>query len=206
MIDLPPAQPHFEIVAASEGMSKGLAQTEGGQPLGRIELASGDISVGAQLKNISSPSADAESAAFIGLRRRAGRLEIGGSVSYKRWLWTSGPGDGEAVEFGLTASRPVGPVRPRVILAYSPDELGSTGASLFADLNISARLSQRWSLGVCLGRRERALAADYTAFNAGATLEPDRRFAIDLRYYDSDRSGRGRAYAPRLVLSLRARL
>lgn len=206
MIDLPPLQPRVEIVVSSEGMSKGLAQTDGGQLIGRLELSRGNFHIGGQLKNIDSPSADAESALFAGFRGRAGRFEIGGSVSYKRWLSTSGAGDGEAIELAIAASRPIGPATIRLSLVYSPDELGATGESLFAELGGSVSVSRRWSLGFGLGRRERARQPDYTAFNAGATLALDRRFSVDLRYHDSDRSKRDRSYAPRLVLTLRSRL
>jgi len=205
MIDLPPVTPHVEIVVASEGMSKGLAQTEGGQALGRAELAIGDFHVGGQVKNISSPSADAESAAFVGFRTRAGGFDLGGSISYKRWLWPVAPADDEAVEIGLSASRTFGRVTPKISLTYSPDELGTTGESLYLEGGASVRLGPAITLGASAGRRERALQPDYTAFNAGATYMPDRRFSADLRYYDTDRSGLGRAYRPRVVLALRAR-
>ncbi len=205
MIDLPPVTPHIEIVVASEGMSKGLAQTESGQALARIELASGGLYAGGQIKNITSPSAEAESALFVGWRGRVDGFDLNGSATYKRWLWTHGPGDGEALELSVAASRTRGRVTPRIALTYSPDELGATAESLYAEGGASVRLTSSTSLSASVARRERALQLDYTAFNAGVTHAFGGHFSADLRIHDTDRSGLSRAYRPRVVLVLRAR-
>lgn len=204
MIDMPPVQPRIEIVVASEGMSKGLAQTDGGQALARLELGAGGAYAGGQIKNITSPQAEAEAALFFGYRGRIGTFDVAGSVSYKSWLWRHGPARG-AFEFGLSASRAWGRFTPRIGLTYSPDELGSTRSSLFAEAGAAFRMSPGISFSGGAGRRERASQPDYTAFNAGVTLSIGRHVSADLRYYDSDRSGLGRSYRQRVVLELRAR-
>jgi uncharacterized protein (TIGR02001 family) len=205
MIDLPPPQPHFEFLLASEGMSKGLAQTEGGQALARLEVDAGGFLAGGQLKNITTPDAEAEAGLFLGYRGRLGRVEIAGTVSYKAWLWRHRPADAEAVEFNLAASRSWGRLTPRVAVSYSPDDLGTTGASLFLEAGITFRLVERLSISALAGRRERSAQPDYTAFGVGMTFSITRNFSADLRYYDSDRSALGRSYRERLVLALRAR-
>ena len=205
MIDLPPPQPHFEIVLASEGMSKGLAQTEDGQALARVELDAGGFLAGGQLKNVTSPDAEAEAGLFLGYRGRLGRVEIAGTVTYKSWLWRHRPADAEAVEFSLSANRTWGRFTPRVTANYTPDDLGTTGASLFLETGLAFRLTQRLSVSVFAGRRERESQPDYTAFNLGMTVSIGRHLSADLRYHDTDRSALGRSYRERVVLSLRIR-
>ena len=205
MIDLPPPQPHFEIVLASEGMSKGLAQTDGGQALARLELDAGGLLAGGQLKNITSPDAEAEAGLFLGYRGRLGRVQITGTITYKSWLWRHRPADAEAVEFGLSASRTWGRVTPRIAVNYTPDDLGTTGTSLFLETGFSFRLNDRFSVSALAGRREREAQPDYTAFNVGLTFSISRHLSADLRYHDTDRSALGRSYRERVVLGLRVR-
>ena len=45
MIDLPPPDPGVEIVLATRGYSKGLAQTDGVQGIGRVELVFGSVTL-----------------------------------------------------------------------------------------------------------------------------------------------------------------
>ena len=53
MIDLPPPDPGIEIVVASRGYSKGLAQTDGVQVRAQPELAFGPVYVAVYAKNDS---------------------------------------------------------------------------------------------------------------------------------------------------------
>ncbi len=205
MIDLPPPQPHFEIVLASEGISKGLAQTEDGQALARLELHAGEFLVGGQIKNLTSPDADAEAHLFLGHRRSFGRIELAGIVTYKSLLWRNRPADSEAVEFSLSASRRSGRFTPRVAVTWSPDELGPTGTSWFLEAGVAYRLTERLTLSALAARRERSAQPDYTAFNLGMTFAISRNFSADLRIHDTNRSALGRSYHERVVLALRAR-
>src|ERR1043165_5336218 len=86
MLDLPPPAPSLEIVVASQGMSKGLRQTDGIQLVGRGELALGDVYVALLAKNVSSPVADAEAQAWLGYRTHAGGFELNASAGHPRPL------------------------------------------------------------------------------------------------------------------------
>jgi hypothetical protein len=204
MFSLPSPDPGIEIIALSQGMSKGLRQTDGAQILVRPELAIGPLFLGGSYKNVTSPTADGEAAVMAGLRRRAGGLELAFSVAYK---WNTDAGaqvDRDAFEFTATASRRFGRVTPRLGLVYSPDDLGGTRRSLYAEGGVAFTPLPGLSLSANIAGRARDGGPDYTAFNAGASYAITRNFTAELRYYDTAQSRLGAIYAPRLVASLHA--
>ena len=205
MIDLPTPDPAIEISLASRGISKGLAQTEAAQLLVRGELAFGPAYLGAYAKNVSSPTSDGEAGLLAGFRTRAGGFDIAGSAALKQSVAPVGAVDDDALELAGSVSRRIGAVTPRLSVTWSPDELGSTGRSLFVEAGASWRVASGASVSAAAARRERDGGPDYSAFNLGASYTFARRFTFDLRWYDTDRSGLGEIYRGRLVGSVRAR-
>jgi hypothetical protein len=203
MFSLPSPDPGIEISAFSQGMSKGLRQSDGVQILVRPEVAIGSVFVGGFYKNITSPTADGEAAVMIGLRRRAAGFDLAISAAYK---WNTGArrqADRDCLEVNATASRRFGRITPRISLTWSPDDLGGTRQSLYAEAGASVSLFAGLSLSANLARRERDGGPDYTAFNAGASYTITRNLSADLRYYDTAESRLGVIYQPRLVASAR---
>lgn len=205
MIDLPPPDPAIEIVVASQGMSKGLRQTDGPQVIVRPSLQIGRVSIGAYGKNITSPSAEGEGGIFLGYSTRIGGVQLSPVISYKRLLERTGRTDADAWEFGLSMSRQAGRITPYLSLYYSPDELGSTGESLYAEAGASLRLSPSFTINTSVAHRVRAGGPDYGALSAGISHQATRNISLDLRYHDTDRGDLGAIYQRRLVASLRAR-
>jgi len=205
MFDLPPPDPGIEIVVASQGMAKGLRQTEGPQVIARPSLAVGRAAFGAYLKNITSPSAEGEGGIFVGYVAQFGRVRIAPVATYKQLVDRTGHPDHDAWEFGLSVTRSSSRVTPHLSLYYSPDELGSTGESLYAEVGASLRLSPALSASANVARRARAGGPDYSAMSAGFSLQAARQLSLEVRYHDTDRSDLGEIYRPRLVASFRAR-
>ena len=83
MIDFPPLDPGIEIVVASRGMSKGIAQTEGPQLVARPFVHLGPVQLSAQWKNVNSTVADGEGAASVSLSRKFGEFQLGLGVAHK---------------------------------------------------------------------------------------------------------------------------
>jgi hypothetical protein len=205
MIDLPPPSPSIEINLATQGMSKGLRQTEGPQILVRGEVGLGPVFVGAFFKSITSPTASGEAAVLTGLRGAVGGFDLSGSVAYKWNTDRQGQPDGDTFEFVATASRRVGPVTPRVSVTYSPDDLGGTRESLYVEAGAGITVLPRLTASAAIGRRERDGGNDYTTFNVGVNYSLVRWLSADLRYYDTGQSDFGETYRPRVVAALRAR-
>ena len=205
MFELPPPDPAFEISIASQGMSKGLRQTEDAQFLARGEVALGHLFVGLLWKNVDSTMAAGEGHSFIGYRTRLGGFDLVGTAGYHVQTSAIGHYDDDRLEFNVTASRGFGRVTPRVSVTYSPDDFGGTGESLYAEAGASVGLFPRASASANVARRERENGQDYTAFNAGITYSFPRVLSVDVRFYDTAESSFGVIYEPRVVALLRAR-
>jgi hypothetical protein len=204
MFDFPPPDPGIEFVLATRGISKGIAQTDDGQLLVRGELGFGDLYLGAYGKNVSSSSADGEAGATIGLRKTIREFDLASSATWKRAINPTPGSDVNALELAASVSRRFGRISPKVSIVWSPDDVGSTRRTLFAEAGASYRLNTAFAFSAGVGRRERSGGLDYTAYNAGIAWTPAKPFTVDLRYYDTNRSDAD-PYKARLVLTGRAK-
>lgn len=204
MLDLPPPDPGVEIVLATRGMSKGLAQTDGVQGIGRVELVFGSVTLAAQYKNISSPTADGESAFSAGWKGKALGLDVGATLNYKRLTGLDGQVDPDCFELIPSIARKLGPLTLKASLTYSPNDLGRTRRSTWLEAGASWKLDAKTNVTSNIGRREREGSPDYTAFNAGVTRTLFKGVTGDLRYYDSARSALGEPFRATVVGTLRA--
>ena len=205
MFDLPPADPGIEFVLATTGISKGLAQTEDEpQLLVRGELAFGAVYAGAYAKNVTSATSEGEAAALLGLRRKLGGFDLAGSAAWKRAIAPAQGFDKDALEMNASASRAFGRLTPKLSVVWSPDDLGSTRKTIFAEAGATYKLSDTVAFGGAVGRRERSGGVDYTAYNAGIAWAPLKPLTVDVRYYDTNR-GQAHQFAGRVVGSVRAR-
>jgi uncharacterized protein (TIGR02001 family) len=186
MLDLPPPVPAIEITLASRGISKGIAQTTGPQFLARGELAFGAIYVGAYAKNVDSPAAIGEGGPIVGLRTKAAGFDIAASATWKHAINAEPGSDAQALELSGGVSRKFGRVTPRLSVVWSPDDVGSTGRTLFAEAGASVAVAKTFSISAAVGTRERDGGPDYTAWNAGLAWNPVKPLTIELRYYDTN--------------------
>jgi len=204
MADLPVPVPTIEFNLASTGMSKGIAQTHGPQMLVRGELAFGRLYVGGYAKNVTSPTSKAEAAAVIGVRTSAAGLDLAVSAAWKRAIRPSRGSDANALEVSGSVARRIGRMTPRISVVWSPDDLGATGRTIFAEASASYIVGKTLVASAALGRRQRTGGLNYTAWNAGMSWNPYKPVTLDLRYYDTDANA-GQPFRPRLVASGRVR-
>ncbi len=204
MFDLPPPDPAAEVVIATRGMSKGLAQTDGPQFLLRGELGFGAIYVGGYAKNVTSPTSDGEAAGLVGVRTKVAGFELSGSAALKRALAPVGQLDSTALELNGGVSRKMGRVTPRISVTWSPNDLGSTTRTMYAEGGLGFAVDKSTSISGAVGRRERGGGPDYTAFNLGVA-RAFGKLTLDARYFDTDKSGLGTPYKGRIVGSARLR-
>jgi hypothetical protein len=206
MLDIPPPDPGIEIVVASRGISKGLAQTDGIQVVARPELAFGPVYLGFYAKNVTSSSSEGEAGPSIGLRRRAGGFDLEASATWKMSIEPRGSANDDALELVGSIGRRFGPANARFSLIWSPDDLGATDQTTYAEAGLGYTLRRATTISANLGRRERDGGPDYTAYNFGVTQTFPRGFSADLRWYDTNRSRLGDPFEGRLVASVRLRL
>jgi hypothetical protein len=206
MLEIPPPDPGIEIVVASRGYSKGLAQTDGVQLRAQPELAFGPAYLAFYAKNVTSSSSEGEAGAIVGLRTRAGGFDLAASATWKMSIEPRGRTNDDALELVGSIGRRFGPVNARLSVTWSPNDLGATNETLWTEGNVSYSLCPSTSISAALGRRERDGGPDYSAFNLGVTQTLLPGLSADLRWYDTDRSGLGDAFERRLIASLRMRL
>ena len=205
MLDLLPPDPGIEIVVASRGYSKGLAQTDGIQVLVRPELAFGPLYLGFYAKNVTSSTAEGEGGPSIGLRTSAGGFDLGASATWKMAIEPHGTLNDDALELAGSVARRFGALNARFAVTWSPNDVGSTDRTIYAEGTLGYSLRPSTSVSANLGRRERDGGPDYTAFNFGVTQTLFRGISADLRWYDTNRSAQGDTFEGRLIASLRAR-
>lgn len=205
MLPLPPPALHIDVGIASQGMSKGLRQTDGIQIIVRPEVAIGDFFAGGFYKNVTSATAVGEAAVMLGYRRRLAGFDFTATAAYR---WSTGApvtADRQALELNATLARSFARVTPRLSLTWSPDDLGGTRRSLYGEASLALALFHGASASAAIGRRSRDGGPDYTAYNAGLSYGFLNHLTADLRYYSTDKGRLGEIYRSRLVAALRAR-
>ncbi|WP_114954363.1 hypothetical protein [Sphingosinicella terrae] len=205
MIDPPPPDPGLEIVVASRGISKGIAQTDGPQILVRPEIGIGAFRIGAYAKNVTSATSDGEAGLNFGASARVAGFELSASAAWKHAIDAAAGSDRDAIELTGSASRRFGRVTLRVNLVWSPDDIGGTGRSFYVESSASYSVDRRTTIGTMLARRERDGGPDYTAYSFGVSRSLTGPLSAELRFHDSSRSGLDDYYRARLVASLRLR-
>ena len=207
MVDaLPPPVPGIEISAASQGMSKGVLQSDGAQFVIRPSLKLRRFQLAAQWKNISTNSAKGEASIIGGWNGKAGGFDLGGSLAYKMLTSASGSGNRRSWEAAGKLSRRFGKLGVSLSAVGSPDDLGSTRQSLYVEGGPSIDLPARFKLSANLGHRWRSGSADYTSFNIGVSRPVLKALTADVRLYDTNRGELGRTYDRRVVASVKLAL
>jgi len=200
MFDLPPPDPGIEISIASRGMSKGISQSDGPQFIGRATVQFGDVQIGGQWKNITSPAAKGEAAAFATWQHKFGLVHASLGATVKVQTRVSRPTDDKAFELNGSLAPKWGKSGLRLSAVYSPDDLGSTGQSLYLESGVSYDISKAARLSANLGRRMREASQDYTSFNAGLSITL-KKLTLDARYFDTAQGEYGEIYKERLVVT-----
>jgi hypothetical protein len=203
MWDLPPPDPGIEIIIASRGMSKGIAQTAGPQLIVKPSVKLGDVQLGGQWKNVTSTVAGGEGAIFVGWSREVASFQLSLQASHKFQTGVREPTDDHSWEFTGGVSRKVRKVTLRASIVYSPDDLGGAKRSIYWEAGPSLDLTKQFKLFANIGHRARRRGDDYTSFNAGMSTTIVPRATIDLRWYDTNRNDLGENFAGRAVISAR---
>lgn len=200
MIDLPIAlDPGVEVSLATEGMSKGILQSEDPQFIGRFVVKADRLTLATQWKNVTSSLGDGEVSASANLALPTKAVDVAVGVNYKHLTGVRGDGDVDAWELNGSAQRKLGKVTLRFTTVYSPNDIGSTGRSLYMEAGPSLDLGKGWKISGAVGRRSRANALDYRSYNVGVAKSVAGKMIIEARYFGTDRSDDGDVYRGRLV-------
>ena len=205
MFDLPPPDPGIEISIASRGISKGIAQTEGPQVIGKALVQFGDVQLAGQWKNVTSSVAEGEAAASATWQRKFGLVQTSLGATFKFQTGVSSPTDDKALELNGSVAPKWGKFGLRASAVYSPNDFGSTGQSLYVESGASYDLGKVVRLSANVGRRHRERGQDYTSFNAGVAVTW-KKLTLDARYFDTAQGEYGELYDDRVVVTGRLSL
>jgi hypothetical protein len=201
---LPPADPGFEILISSQGMSQGLLLTEGIQLFPRATVRMGSAQLGVQWRNVDSPAADGVAALFAKYSWRAGKVQLDVTGRYRIRTGHTGLGEATSWEFSAAGRRSFGKLAFQAGVDFSPQEFGN-GRSLYAEIGPVFDVGgSRISAGI--GRRFRQRDPNYTSFNLGIGKTLASKVTLDARFHATDRSDLGERFKARVVLSARLTL
>jgi uncharacterized protein (TIGR02001 family) len=189
---------------ATDYMSKGTSKN-GREPAlsGSLEASWGDLYVGTWGSDaVTAQGGDAELHLYAGARPRFAGFKWDLRAMAKTIPGTIKGVQESYAEFRVDASRPLGPLKTRVRVEYSPDNYGGTEQAWWVEGQLAYDIHERLTASAALGRREQDGGADYTAWNAGAQVAITDSVALDLRWYDTDSHELGRAYAGQAVAAI----
>lgn len=110
--------------------------------------------------------------------------------------------DANYTEFQADASRAFGPVATRLRVNYTEDGFSGTQEAWWVELQGGVSLDPKTKATAAVADRTARNGNDYTAWNVGVKRKLDDRFAVDLRWYDTDGHDFGESYEGRLVAAL----
>jgi uncharacterized protein (TIGR02001 family) len=201
MFALPPFDPGVEVVISSQGMSKGIKQSDGPQFVPKFTLRMGDVQLGGQWKNVTSTAADGEAAIFANATHKFGALAVTAGAAYKFQTNVKMATDSDCFEFTGAVARSFGKLSLKAGAVYSPDDLGKAKRSLYVEGGPAFDVTKTLRLSANLGHRTRQNGVDYTSFNIGASKALTRALSVDLRFYQTNRADLDDVYKRRVVIA-----
>ena len=201
---LPPVDPGFEMLISSQGMSQGLALTDGIQFFPRLTVRVGRVQAGGQWRNVDSPAANGVAAVFARYERNLGQWQADATVRYRMRTGFTGIGKADSWEFSASARRSFGRASIAASADYSPEEFGR-GQSFYAEASPSVTFGAVRISGA-IGRRYRETEPAYTSANVSVGKSIGKSLVVDVRLHATDRADLGDRFKPRVIVSARVTL
>lgn len=194
-----------QLSLSTDSASKGISETQGNGQVSVAVTASRDWAyVSARLKNVkSSDGSDYQSALAVGGRWAVGPdIHLNSQIIYKVNGGARPGSDTHFVEWQSEASRTFGRTTLKALTIWSPDSSGATKEALYYEVGLSRKVSEALTLSAGAGERRVDPKRNYTAWNAGASVNLNARTTLDLRYYNTNRHEYSKVHGDRFVLAL----
>lgn len=193
-----------QLGVASEYLGKGLGKSDE-QPAvsGSIEFsrAGAYASLFASTARLSQGS-DAEILTTVGYRFDAAGTDFDVSVINRDLPGTRKGVDANYTEYQIDVARRFGSVATRLRVNYTADGFAATQEAWWVELQGGMALDRRTRATAAVAERTADGGAEYAAWNVGVKRRLGDRFALDLRWYDTDGHRYGPSYDGRLVAGL----
>lgn len=193
-----------QLGVASEYVGKGLGKSDEEPAVsGSIEYSRGGAyaSLFASTAKLSQGS-DSEILTTVGYRFEAAGTDFDVSVINRDLPGTRKGVDANYTEYQADASRKFGPVSTRFRVNYTADGFAATQEAWWVELQGGIALDKSTRASAAIADRSADGGAEYTAWNVGVKRKLGDRFALDVRWYDTDGHRFGASYEGRLVAGL----
>ena len=194
----------FQLGVASEYTGKGLGKSDE-QPSvsGQVTWTQGGAYASLFGATADLPQgSDAEILTTIGYRTTVSGYGLDLSVINRDLPGTRSGIDANYTEFQADASRTFGPVATRLRVNYTDDGFAGTKEAWWVELQGGVAINAATKATAAIADRTARNGNDYRAWNVGVKRKLDDRFAVDLRWYDTDQHDFGESYEGRLVAAL----
>ncbi len=194
----------FQFGVASQYVGKGLGKSDQepsvsgevtlsrGGFYGRLFAATADLPQGS----------DAEILTTLGYRTTVAGYGLDLHVINRDLPGTRAGVDANYTEFEVDASRRFGPVSTRFRVNYTADGFAASKEAWWVEIQGGVSLDSKTKATAAIADRTAENGADYRAWNVGVKRKLDDRFALDVRWYDTDQHSLGDRYDGRLVAAL----
>jgi uncharacterized protein (TIGR02001 family) len=182
----------FNAAVTSDYVFRGVSQTDEAPALqlGVDYVDEGGLYIGAWASNVDfGDDTEAEIDVYAGYRTELFGFAVDvGAIGYFYVSEPSSPlGDGyEYGEFKVAVSRAVGPATLGVAAYATNDFFGVDDEALYYEVNGAFTPIDKVTITGAWGEQKLDVTGDYQTWNAGVTYALTDRFAIDVRYHDTD--------------------
>lgn len=192
-----------EAGVASQYVGKGLGKSNGDiAPFAKVEATLGQAYASVLVSDAAGAQGyDIEIVSTLGWRPKAAGFAFDLGVLNRDLPGSRAGVDADYWEYQADAARKLGPVATRLRVNYSPDGFAATRAAWWLELQGAVAVSAATKVSAAVANRMADGGVDYNAWNLGAKHRLTDAFALDLRWYDTDRHSAGEPYEGRLVAS-----
>lgn len=193
-----------QLTAATDSTSKGISETQGnGQVAVALTATRNWFYASARYKNYKgSDGSDYQSGLAVGGKWVLGKATLNSQLIHKVNMGARAGVDNHFVEWQTELTRPFGRNTFKALTIWSPDSSGATKEALYYEVGLSRKVSEALTLSAGAGERRVDPKRNYTAWNAGASVNLNARTTLDLRYYNTNRHEYSKVHGDRFVLAL----
>jgi len=193
-----------QLGVASEYVGKGLGKSDE-QPSISGQVSASKSGFYASLFGATADlpqGSNAEILTTLGYRTKVSDYGLDLSVINRDLPGTRSGIDANYTEFQADVSRAFGPVATRLRVNYTDDGFAGTQEAWWVELQGGVALDRATKATAAIADRTARNGNDYMAWNVGVKRSLNDRFAVDLRWYDTDQHDFGESYEGRLVAAL----
>ena len=141
---------------------------------------------------------------WVGYRHPVGKWTFDYCVA--RYGYIKSPTLIDMYEVKVNISRTWGKWTLAQTVAFSPEYFNYANISMWYETSATYNITPKWALSTAVGYQniqDGGIYRSYGCFNAGANYKYSDHLSFDLRYFDTNDHGQGKAWDPALAIGFR---